>query len=183
MVDFVPGRLLVASPNLTDPNFDRSVVYIGIHDKNGAFGLVLNRPLELEVAEHIQGWESVVSPPACLFKGGPVDTNSVMGLALPLDSTIEGLTPMVGGAGLIDLSLSATDVTPRLADLRLFLGYSGWTAGQLEQELAEEAWFVVEAEHGDLFTPEPARLWHRVLRRQQGKLAMFAYFPADPSVN
>lgn len=183
MADFIPGRLLVASPKLVDPNFSRSVVYIGMHDANGAFGLVLNRPLEVDVAEHMEGWDSVVSAPAVLFKGGPVETSAVVGLARPLDNALDGWTAMAAGVGLVDLRMAAAEVVPGIAGLRMFLGYSGWTAGQLEDEVAREDWFVVEVEREDIFTPDPARLWHRVLRRQRGKLAMFAHFPEDPSLN
>jgi putative transcriptional regulator len=90
---------------------------------------------------------------------------------------------MSAGVGILDLRQSASEVAPGVAALRMFLGYAGWTAGQLEQELAEDAWFVVDVDHGDIFTGDPDRLWHRVLRRQPGKLAMFAYFPEDPTQN
>lgn len=183
MPESLAGRLLVASPRLEDPNFVRTVVYMGMHDENGAFGLVLNRPLEVDVSEHMSGWEHVVSAPARLFQGGPVDTTSVVGLARPLDGRMDGWTEMAGGAGLIDLRLDASEASRGVADLRMFLGYSGWTAGQLEQEIKEEAWFVIDMHHDDLFTAEPERLWQRVLRRQRGKLAMFAYFPEDPTLN
>lgn len=183
MAKFAAGRLLVATPKLTDPNFARTVVYIGMHDENGAFGLVLNRPLEVEVADHLEGWESVVTSPAVIFQGGPVDTSSVVGLARPLDATLSGWSEMSAGVGIVDLRQPGSEVAPGVAALRMFLGYAGWTAGQLEQELEEDAWFVVDVDHGDIFTGDPGRLWHRVLRRQPGKLAMFAYFPEDPTQN
>lgn len=183
MEQFVPGKLLVASPKLEDPNFARTVIYIGMHDANGAFGLVLNRQLASGVADHLDGWVESVSPPAVLFQGGPVETSTVLGLAVPLDEPGTGWSAMAGGAGLIDLSLPAAETAPRLARLRIFLGYSGWGAGQLEHEIGEEGWFVVPLEIDDLFTAEPERLWQRVLRRQPGKLAMFAYFPEDPTRN
>lgn len=183
MAEFVAGRLLVASPKLVEPNFARSVVYIGMHDENGAFGLVLNRPLQLDLGDRLQDWEQVVSAPAVLFQGGPVETSAVVALARPLDGVLDGWTAMAAGVGLVDLRRPASEIAPGIADLRMFLGYSGWTAGQLEDEIAREDWFAVDAEHDDLFTPDATRLWHRVLRRQPGKLAMFAYFPEDPSLN
>ena len=154
-----------------------------MHDANGAFGLVLNRQLAIGVADHIDGWEESLSPPAVLFQGGPVETSAVLGLAVPLEEPGPGWSAMAGGAGLIDLSLPAAEAAPRLARLRIFLGYSGWGAGQLEDEIGEEGWFVVPLEIDDLFAAEPERLWQRVLRRQPGKLAMFAYFPDDPTRN
>lgn len=183
MDEFVPGKLLVASPKLEDPNFARTVVYIGIHDADGAFGLVLNRMLAFDVSDHLAGWEDAVCAPPVLFKGGPVEPSAVVGLAIALDEPGPGWSQLAGGAGLIDVSLSATETGPRLAHLRLFLGYSGWGAGQLEAEIRDEGWFVVPLEEGDLFSAEPERLWRRVLRRQPGKLAIFAYYPEDPTQN
>ena len=183
MDEYVAGKLLVASPKLDDPNFARTVVYVGMHDSNGAFGLVLNRMLAIDVSDHLDGWEGSVSVPAVLFKGGPVEPSAVLGLATPLDEPGPGWSEMAGGAGLIDMSLPAAETARKLGQLRMFLGYSGWGGGQLEAEIRDEGWFVVGLELGDLFSPEPERLWHRVLRRQPGKLAMFAYFPDDPTRN
>ena len=67
--------------------------------------------------------------------------------------------------------------------MRLFAGYAGWTRGQLEDEIEEGAWFVVDATEGDVLNDEPGSLWQRVLRRQRGRLAMFAAFPEDPTTN
>ncbi|MEP6872555.1 MAG: YqgE/AlgH family protein [Anaerolineaceae bacterium] len=183
MDQFVAGKLLVASPKLDDPNFARSVVYIGIHDSNGAFGLVLNRMLTFHVSDHLQAWAGAVSVPAVIFNGGPVEPSAVLGLATPLDEPGPGWSELAGGIGLVDLNLSAAETAPRLARLRMFLGYSGWGAGQLEDEIRNEGWFVVAMEVSDLIAPEPAGLWQRVLRRQPGQLAMFAYFPEDPTRN
>ncbi len=183
MDEFVAGKLLVASPKLDDPNFARTVVYVGMHDAKGAFGLVLNRVLAIDVSDHLEGWERAVSAPAVLFKGGPVEPSAVLGLATPLDEPGPGWSEMAGGAGLIDMSLPAAETAPLLGHLRMFLGYSGWGAGQLDAEIRDEGWFVVALELSDLFSEEPERLWHRVLRRQPGKLAMFAYFPEDPTRN
>lgn len=183
MDQFVAGKLLVASPKLDDPNFARTVIYIGMHDENGAFGLVLNRVLAIDVSDHLQGWGDAVCAPAVLFNGGPVEPSGVLGLARTLDEPGPGWSEMAGGAGLVDMSMPAAETAPRLAHLRMFLGYSGWGAGQLEHEVRAEGWFVVPLEDGDLFTSEPERLWQKVLRRQPGKLAMFAYFPDDPTRN
>jgi putative transcriptional regulator len=65
----------------------------------------------------------------------------------------------------------------------VFAGYSGWGAGQLEREIEEEAWFVVDADPADPFSDNPETLWRDILKRQRGRLAMFAYAPKDPQVN
>src|SRR5690606_7944496 len=118
------------------------------------------------------------------FQGGPVKASAAFGLSLLRGSPPgEGWLAVTEGVGLIDLGLDAGAIAGDLDGLRLFSGYSGWTAGQLEGEIQQEAWFVVDSAPGDLFTPEPETLWREVLRRQKGKLALFAYFPRDPAAN
>jgi putative transcriptional regulator len=178
------GKLLVASPLLDDPNFRRTVVFICAHSGDGAFGLVLNRPGQAEVSDHLPRWLDMVSRPSVIFLGGPVEQAAAFGLAsLRRESAIEGWMPVEDRVGLVDLSRDEAELAPELTAMRVFTGYAGWGAGQLEGELQAEAWFVVSAEHADLFAEHPAELWRAVLRRQPGKLAMFAYFPDDPSAN
>jgi len=74
-------------------------------------------------------------------------------------------------------------VVPEIAGMRIFAGYAGWSAGQLEGEIQAGGWYVVDAEARDAFSPEPDRLWRVVLRRQRGNLALVATFPDDPTMN
>lgn len=176
----VAGRLLVATPDLLDPNFYRSVVLVCSHDDEGAFGLILNRPLDALVADHIDEWSPHVVEPPVVFEGGPVQRSTAVGLALGpanRDWTIE-----VGqGFGLIDLDEDPSSV--ELRALRVFSGYAGWGAGQLDAEIASEGWFVVDRRSTDAFSSEPEQLWNAVLRRQGRELAIYANFPDDPGVN
>lgn len=185
VTDSLAGRLLVATPKLTDPNFFRTVVLLCMHDDNGAFGVVLNRPLEsVSVAEHVPAWSEHASTPAVVFVGGPVEPTTAIAIGRSrTDSDFEGWTGLTGRIGLVDLEANPDGVMDGLEAVRLFAGYSGWGAGQLESEIEDDAWFVVEAEHDDVFTEAPERLWRGVLQRQGGKLAMFAYVPTDPSLN
>jgi putative transcriptional regulator len=179
-VNGVAGRLLVATPDLLDPNFYRSVVLICSHDDEGAFGLILNRPLDAPVANHIDEWSPHVVEPPVVFEGGPVQRSTAVGLALgPVnrDWTIE-----VGpGFGLIDLDEDPSVV--ELRALRVFSGYAGWGAGQLDAEIASDGWFVVDRWSGDAFSEAPEGLWKRVLHRQGSDLAIYANFPEDPNLN
>ena len=186
MTESYAGKLLIASPKLVDPNFLRTVVLICSHDEKGAFGLVLNRPLEgVQVGEHVPAWVEHVAEPTVVFQGGPVEPTVGLGLALCREAEdAQGWTPVVGRMGLVDLARPpGADGSTDIERARVFVGYSGWGAGQIEAEMADEAWFAVDAEPGDAFTEDPGRLWHDVLRRQGGKLAMFAFFPQDPTVN
>jgi putative transcriptional regulator len=171
------GRLLVAAPGLRDPNFQQTIVLLLDHNSDGSFGVVLNRPLEVEVAAVLPGWESVASRPARVFGGGPVGLDSALGLVAPA-----GLgDPIAGSFALVDLDVEPHE--PGVSDLRIFAGHSGWAAGQLEVELEAGDWFVVDARPGDPFTDRPERLWQEVLRRQGGDLALLSTWPADPSLN
>ena len=95
----------------------------------------------------------------------------------------DGWVPVVGSVVALDLRQDADLLAAVVDEVRLYAGYAGWTVGQLEDEVESGAWFVVDAEEGDVLNDEPDSLWPRVLRRQRGHLAMFAAFPEDPTTN
>jgi putative transcriptional regulator len=178
------GRLLVAEPLLGDPNFERTVVLVIEHTDEGALGLVLNRPTDLLVAEALPEWRDVASDPAVLHVGGPVEERSGWCLARAVDpADLTGFVPVVGDLGLLDLSMDPFELTGLVTDVRLYAGYSGWGPGQLDHELAAEAWFVVDAEADDPFVTDGDALWQRILQRQGGQLARLSRVPRDLSVN
>jgi putative transcriptional regulator len=169
-----------------DPNFDRSVVFLLDHGPDGALGLVVNRPTDVDVDAVLPAWQPFVAVPGRLFQGGPVALDSALGLvAVPGSEDDEplGVRRLSGSLGLVDLDTPPEVVVPELTGLRIFAGYSGWGAGQLEGEIADGSWYVVEAEPGDAFTDNPEDLWADVLRRQGGDLALVATFPDDPALN
>jgi putative transcriptional regulator len=177
------GRLLVATPLIGDPNFERTVVLLLAHAPDaGAFGVVLNRPTDLIVGDVADGWEQRVTAPGVVFLGGPVDTDSLIGLARR-GGDDERFAPLVGELGTVDLAHPPDPDEPGWAGLRLFLGSAGWAAGQLEDEVGEGAWWVVDAAPDDIVTSDPDGLWARVVRRQPGRMAWFANCPLDPSAN
>ena len=178
------GRLLVAEPMLGDPNFDRTVILMLQHNADGALGLVLNRPTDVTIGAALPDWQTLATDPAVLHIGGPVEDQSgwCLGRARGPELAI-GFVPVLGDLGLVDLELDPVDLAPMLRAVRLYAGYSGWGPGQLEHELAQDAWFVVDAEPDDPFLPDGATLWTRILSRQGGPLARLAHFPVDPSVN
>lgn len=184
------GRLLVATPQLADPNFRRTVVLIVEHEAEaGTLGVVLNRPTEVPVDRVLPPWSRLVTGPSVLFQGGPVALDSALALAQvpgtdePLGWRALNGAPAVARVGLVDLDAPPELLAPEVARLRVFAGYAGWAAGQLASEVAEGAWYVVPAETGDVFMEDPERLWPVVLRRQGGELAFVSTFPEDPSLN
>ena len=178
------GRLLVSTPGLRDPNFDRTVVLVLEHDADGALGLVLNRPSATPVGDVLPSWRDIASDPPVVFAGGPVDGSAAICLASTrpgvVDDAVRPISPTVG---VVDLDSNPGDLATDVAYIRVFAGYAGWTAGQLDEEIEAGGWFVVESLPGDAFTATPAGLWRTVLRRQGGKLALFATYPADPVHN
>jgi putative transcriptional regulator len=177
------GRMLVAAPMLVDPNFHRTVVLVLEHSDEGALGVVLNRPSGLDVAEILQSWASLVAPPALVFHGGPVSTDSALGLVRTIGKDVLGVRRLPHGVALVDLDTPSELVAEAVQSMRVFSGYAGWSAGQLDAEIDEGAWFVVDALPEDAFTTEPDGLWRRVLRRQPPPLSLVASFPADPALN
>ena len=178
------GRLLLAEPMLGDPNFDRSVVLVIEHSPDGALGLVLNRPTDLLVEEALPTWRHLVTEPPVLHIGGPVEARSGWCLAKCSPAGVStGFVPVLGDTGLLDLELDPDDVAAHVVAARLYAGYSGWGPGQLDEELAEEAWIVVDADPDDPFQADSGELWERILARQGGHLARLSLFPRDPSLN
>lgn len=181
------GQLLVATPALVDPNFARAVVLMLEHDDDGALGVVISRPTLVAVGEVLPGWAELVTGPDVLFAGGPVQTDAALAVAVVdaalSDSAPVGWRPLYPGAGLLDLDAPPELVRDVLCGLRIFAGYAGWGAGQLEAEIAEGSWYVVPAETTDVLTADAETLWRRVLRRQPGELAFVATCPDDPSQN
>ncbi len=179
------GKLLVASPRTGGTVFRRSVVLVLQHDEDGAQGVVLNHPLNAPVSAVLPPWQEFVTDPPNVFQGGPVALDSALGLVtVPGDRPEpEGVRLLFGGLGLVDLDVAPLAVMPGVAGLRIFAGYSGWSDGQLEQEIRDGGWYVVEAEARDAFSPEPRTLWSSVLRRQRGNLAFVASLPEDPTMN
>lgn len=179
------GRLLVATPVIGDPNFDRTVILLLEHeDALGTLGVVLNRPTGLDVADALPGWEALCVEPRQLFIGGPVAEGSAIALgeAVP-DATPGGWTRILGDLVVVDLDRDPDTFGATLRRLRVFSGYAGWGPGQLRGELDVGAWFVVRAEPEDPFAGAPDELWRSVLARQGGAWRMWANAPDDPSVN
>ena len=149
------GRLLVATPELGDGTFERSVVLLLDHDEDGALGVVLNRPTPVEVADVLPTWQPLTTDPGVLFQGGPVALDSALGLAVVPgaddDEEPLGFRRVVGRLGLVDLDLPPEVLAAEVTRLRIFAGYAGWSAGQLEEELLQGAWYVVAADPGGSF--------------------------------
>jgi putative transcriptional regulator len=171
------GRLLIATPRIRDGIFDRSVVFVLQHDDSGAAGVVLNRPSEVLVFSVLPRWDDAATPPAVVFTGGPVADRQLLGVARFRPD------PLTGALTVGTVNLDVDPDPTRVAAVRVFAGYAGWSAGQLEDEVVAGGWYVVPAEADDPFTTDPGGLWRQVLRRQPGQLAVLSTYPDDPRMN
>lgn len=177
------GRLLVATPPLEDPNFDRTVVYVLDHRDTGAVGVVLNHPTDEPDVDGLEEWSTWMSPPAVVFSGGPVETDALIGLSIGVGHMEDGWGELIRGIGTVDLAMSPDEVATSFSHLRIYRGYAGWGPGQLDAEIDMGAWMVFDAGSDDVFTGEPSELWRSVLRRQGGRTAWIANAPDDLSAN
>jgi putative transcriptional regulator len=179
------GHLLVATPGLRDPNFERTVVLLVAHEGGGALGVVLNRATEVPVGEVLGGWGGVASEPSVVFEGGPVQPEAAICLARVRSGAGEmrGFSRVEGTLGTVDLTSDPDLMREELIEVRVFAGYAGWSPGQLEEEIATGSWLTFKALPGDAFTERPDDLWAMVLRRQGGLQAAIAFYPSDPTLN
>lgn len=167
----------MASPTLLDPNFHRGVVLVLEHDPDaGALGVVVNRPTDLPLPEALTAWEARVAPPTVVFLGGPVALDTVIALGHPAAPS----RCVVGDVGTVDLYEEPSAID----QVRLFAGHAGWAPGQLEDELDDGGWVVLDAEPGDPFFADldGGNLWREVLRRQ-GTVEHHALSLAPPDLS
>jgi putative transcriptional regulator len=184
-MESMTGQLLVATPALKDPNFDRTVVLLVAHEPGGALGVVLNRATEVPISEVLSDWGSLAPEPAVLFEGGPVQPESAICLARMRTPAqrVKGFHRISGSVGTLDLSVDPERLRDLVSGVRVFAGYAGWSSGQLEEEISSGSWFVLDALPGDPFMERPDDLWPMVLRRQGGIMAAVAHFPPDVTLN
>lgn len=177
-----PGRLLVASPILQDPNFQRSVVLLCEHDdEEGSMGVVINRPSTLTLDESLLNAAGIAPQP--LWIGGPVQRDAVV--VLHRNADVPGAKTLVDGMALGGEEDAIVDLLrgPRRKDVRVFSGYAGWGAGQLAAELQERSWLVYPAQSFLVFDVPPDEVWAMVLRCLGPGFAYLANLPLDLRVN
>ncbi len=177
------GHLLLDGGNLFGSWFHRTVVLICQHDEEGAFGLVLNRPSGAEVGEAVVSDLPDALKQLPLFIGGPVQPGALSylhGDALLPEASV---MPNVDLGHSLDQLAELADVLSPTRRLLVFAGYAGWSPGQLDEEIARNAWLVHPASPELIFEAEPLELWKRILRDQGGLYRLLADSPEDLSQN
>lgn len=173
-VDSLRGKLLIAAPSLFD-FFRRTVVLIIEHNEDGAFGVVLNRDSETPV-EAGQPLAAIEDPGRVVQVGGPVSPSSVVVLG-EFQDVVASPKPVVDDIGVVDLD----DGAAAIGRARIYAGHAGWSPGQLEQEIDEEAWLVEDAEADHIFYE--GDLWADLLRGRGGPWVLISTMPEDPTFN
>jgi putative transcriptional regulator len=181
-MESLKGKLLIASPALSDPNFARTVVLVAEHTADGALGVVLNRPTMASVGEAVDELRGVVEPGDPVFAGGPVQPEAVMVLA-EFDDPEVAAALVIEDVGFLPADEDNDELESTTRRARVFAGHAGWGPGQLDDELEEGSWITVEAGVDDVFDEEPDALWSGSLERKGGAYALLARAPVDPSLN
>ena len=182
-LDSVSGQLLVASPTIDDPNFHRTVVLIGHHDRDGALGVVINRPAGTSLGEAAPPVAAMVGDDESeMFIGGPVMSEAVVVVA-EFEDPAHAAILAFDSVGVLGADTDPVDVDRRTHRLRAFAGHAGWSRGQLDAELDRDDWFVAPATAEHVFSDDPESLWSLVLSELGGQYELLARMPEDPSVN
>ncbi|MHC4822960.1 MAG: YqgE/AlgH family protein [Planctomycetota bacterium] len=181
-MNVAPGTLLISRSAMIDPNFDGTVVLICTHDEEGTVGLTLNRPLEVPIEQVLPEAEFLHDAEVPLMWGGPVGNDCLHVLSGP-DGDPESVLPILPGVyfgGSLEL---VRRIFQGDGDLRFFLGYSGWSAGQLDEELAADAWHVVPGVVEEVWTTDWRLMWERLMAKLDPQLSWMKEIPEDPEVN
>ena len=174
------GSLLVAHPNMLDPNFRRAVLFIYEHDSNeGAGGLIINRPLDKQVVDLVNEAPPEGLADVPVFLGGPVGKNQLMFAAFEWEAG-EGPETESQRRRRRSARAASGKIRPRI---RAFVGYAGWSAGQLEAEMKQKAWILQQPTRAALTPERLPKLWFEIMRGLGPWYKMLAAAPDDPSLN
>lgn len=177
------GRILISEPFLSDSYFKRSVVYLTEHSDEGSVGFVLNKPIELDIRDILKDFPDIG---AGFSLGGPVNTNTVhyihtLGDIIPESVYVQGNIYWGGDFDVLKNLLVKQKIKAK--EIRFFLGYSGWTAKQLNRELEENAWLVAEIDNDSIMNGIHPDFWKEVLKSMENKYKVWINFPENPGMN
>ena len=177
------GRLLISEPYLPDPNFERTIILLCENNEEGSFGFVLNKPSLANVSEVMDDIKEYDTP---ALVGGPVqqDTLHYIHRYPSLEDSVEITKGVFWGGNFEKLLFLLETKQMEHKDIKFFLGYSGWTAGQLEEELEQDSWIVSDhVSEALVFDTEPEAMWKKTLTVMGGKYSVFSNYPKDPRLN
>lgn len=173
----------MSAPFLQDPYFTRSVILLCEFDAEGAFGFILNKYIDLDLKDLVSDMPEFE---AMMSLGGPVQSENLyyvhtLGDKLPGSVPISGNLSVGGDYELLKTLIRTAQIGS--GQIRFFVGYSGWGAGQLEDEMAQKSWYVSEADGLPVMESDQVDIWGATLSKMGGEFAKLANIPADPSMN
>jgi len=177
------GRILISEPYLPDPNFERTIILLCEHNAEGTIGFVLNKPSSSKLGELIS------ELPHCentVGIGGPVqqDTLHYIHRCAEVEGAVQVGDGIFWGGDFEDVIEKLNSNKLEQSDIKFFLGYSGWSPGQLDEELDQNSWIVNGRVTGDLiFDTEASEMWKKTLRQMGGRFSMYSNYPLDPTMN
>jgi putative transcriptional regulator len=177
------GKILISEPFLPDTFFNRSIVYLTDHTDQGSVGFILNKKLDLKICDAIEGFEGWEET---LNMGGPVAPDTLhylhnLGKIIPKSIQIDKNIFWGGEIDVIRELIKMGKIAG--SQLRFFLGYSGWSAGQLERELKENSWVIATVKSDMIMNNSGDDTWKKVLRSLKNKYRVWADFPDSPDMN
>ena len=177
------GKILISEPFLPDTFFNRSIVYLTDHTPQGSVGFILNKKLDLKISSAIAGFSDWDED---LNMGGPVAPDTIhylhnQGELIPKSVPVDGNIFWGGDIDSVRSLIKSGRINP--SQIRFFLGYSGWSAGQLENELKENSWIIARVKSDIIMNNRGDDTWKRVLRSFNNKYRMWADFPDSPEMN
>jgi len=182
-IDLQKGRLLLSEPYLADPNFERTVILLTEHNEEGSVGFILNKPSESNVSEVMEDLKGLE---AQIFIGGPVqqDTLHFIHRCGALENAIELENGIYWGGNFEQLVSMVDSGQFLVSDVKFFLGYSGWSPDQLQEELKLNSWIVSDrVSHKLVFETQPDQMWKKAMHELGGRFSVYSNYPADPRMN
>ena len=183
MIQPSTGTLLIAEPFLKDPNFMRTVILLCEHQEEGSFGFVLNREFGSTLEDLMPDVTRLNIP---VYYGGPVQPDTLHFLHAYPDEIPGGLEVSKGVYWGGDFSTALELLEKGVLDadkIRFFIGYSGWTGGQLDNELKEKSWLMANGSDHLIFHHDFRQIWKDSLRHLGGEYEIMINFPTDPQLN
>lgn len=176
------GKLLISEPFMGDENFDRTVILLCEHNANGSFGLILNQQTKFKLTDVIDNNYSEQP----IFTGGPVQQNTLHflhRLGQEVNNTLKVAEDIFWGGDFEQIKTQLNYQSGTTDAIKLFIGYSGWEAGQLQREIDRNSWYLTDANASFIFDTPPKDIWRSVLRQMGGSYKVISNYPVDPRLN
>jgi len=176
------GSILISEPSLRDFYFRQSVILLAEHNEEGTFGVIINKPIEARLKDIIKGFSGYNLP---VYLGGPVKTDSIFFIHTRSDipRSVPIMEGLYWGGDLDEIKAMLKNKTMSPREIRFFVGYSGWSANQLDREIKEKSWVLSQTTVSEVINDHPETLWSNYLKNMGQDYAIWANFPSDPSFN